>query len=550
VQSSSTREPAAAPRLNGPAELRTKLTWLAAFRVSVTSLLLIVLGARRALGPTTELSHSDQLAFFLIGTGYVLTLAYAVALRRGIAGRLAAYVQVLGDVVLASSVIFLTGAGDSPFTFAYSVAVIAAALLLYERGALVAAAASSIAFAFVVLGVQFRVVTPPLEAQHLSPTRLFFVLSTNGIAQLTIGVLSGYLSRQLAAAGGRVIAGEARIEQLVDLQNLIMAAMPSGLITCDQNGRVTFINRSGETILGRRGDEWPLDIEALLPGARGLAPGVRRSELQVPTPAGPRVLGLTATPLDARSGSTLFVFQDLTDLRRAEEKLRIVDHLASLGKFSAQLAHEIRNPLASMRGAAQMLGNEADGDASARKLTSILIRESDRLSGLVEDFLRFARPPPPTLEAVDLGNLVTETVEMLKPDPLARGVSLEVAAASVRGQADSSQLQQVIINLVRNALVAVGPGGRVKVSTGAEAGRPEIRVWDSGGKIPPADLVRIFEPFYTTKAGGTGLGLSTAHTIVRAHGGEISVSSAPGAGTEFVVALQSVSGEARADPGR
>lgn len=525
-----------------PSELRTKLTWLAAFRVSVTSLLLIFLAARRALAPPLELSGADQLAFTLIGAVYVLTLGYAVALRRGVAGTRAAYAQVLGDVVLASSVVFLTGAGESPFTFTYSVAVVAAAILLYQRGALIAAVSSALAFAAVVLTVQLRLVHAPFEAQPLAQGRLAFVLASNGIAQISIGILAGYLSRQLAAAGGRLIAGQARIEQLVDVQNLILTAMPSGLITCDASGRVTFVNAAGEAILGRISGDWPQDVELLLPGLRRLKSSVKRAELTVPTPAGERILGLTVTPLEEKAGSTLVVFQDLTELRRAEEQLRTVDHLASLGKFSAQLAHEIRNPLASMRGAAQMLGDESSGDAPAARLSRILIREADRLHELVEDFLRFARPPPPKLEPLDLGRLINETVEILRADPLARGVTLEVSAAPVYGHGDSAQLQQVVINLVRNALAAVGPGGRVKVIAELRGGRPEIRVWDSAGKIPASELTRIFEPFYSTRPGGTGLGLSTAHTIVRSHGGEISVRSTPAEGTEFVVALQSAPG--------
>src|SRR5439155_2702475 len=143
----------------------------------------------------------------------------------------------------------------------------------------------------------------PLEAQPLQTGRLAFVLASNGIAQLSIGVLSGYLSRQLAQAGGRVMAGQARIEQLVDVQNLILAAMPSGLITCDVMGRVTFVNPAGEGILGRVSGDWPADVEELMPGLRALKSEVKRAELTVPTPAGTRILGLTVTPLEEGTGS-------------------------------------------------------------------------------------------------------------------------------------------------------------------------------------------------------------------------------------------------------
>jgi two-component system sensor histidine kinase PilS (NtrC family) len=516
-------------------ELRTKQTWLAAFRLVATSVLLVVLAARKWVTPEAELGGAETVGFSVVAAVYLLTLVYAVALRKGVAGPRTVYAQILSDVLLASALVFITGVADSPFTFVYSVAVVSAAILLYQRGAIVAAIASTLAFGGLVLIARAGIAGATLDVPM---SRVAFQLSSNAIAQLLIAILASYLSRQVAMAGGRVRARDVRIEQLVGLQNMIVAAMPSGLITCSGTGRVTYINPAGEHILGLIAGAWPADVEELLPGVNQLRPGTRRAELPVITPGGERVLGLAVTPLDAIAGSMLIVFQDLTELRRAEEQLRTADHLASLGRLSAQLAHEIRNPLASMRGAAQLLSDEAAATATTERLSNILMREADRLSTLVEDFLKFARPPPPKLEPVDLGRLISETVEMLRADPMARGVVLEDSPARVMGKGDADQLRQVLINLVRNALVAVGPGGRVKVTVEEREGRPQIRVWDSAGKISPADLPRIFEPFFTTREGGTGLGLTTAHTIVNGHGGRISVSSSPVSGTEFVVALQ------------
>ncbi|MBL8950797.1 MAG: PAS domain-containing protein, partial [Myxococcaceae bacterium] len=309
-------------------------------------MLLVFLGLRLAFAPT-QMGSADSLAFLLIGAVYLLTLLYAVALRAGLAGPRFAYGQVLGDVLLVSSVVFLTGGGESPFTFAYSVAVIGAAILLQQRGSIFAAAAATASFAAVLLGMQFDVLDGPTGPHSLPTSRLVFLIGSHAAAQFTVGALSTYLTRQVAAAGGRLIAREQRIRELVGLQNMIVAAMPSGLITCDREGKVTFVNPAAENILGLISGDWPARVEELLPGVLGLKPGTRRAELHVPTPSGDRVLGLAVTPLEERSGSTLIVFQDLTELRRKEEQLRTADHLASLGKLSAQLAHEIRNPLAA-----------------------------------------------------------------------------------------------------------------------------------------------------------------------------------------------------------
>jgi two-component system sensor histidine kinase PilS (NtrC family) len=267
-----------------------------------------------------------------------------------------------------------------------------------------------------------------------------------------------------------------------------------------------------------------------------VARNARRVELPVQTPAGRRILGMSVTPLENDEG-LLLVFQDLTDLRRMEDELRRSDHLAALGKLAAQLAHEIRNPLAAMRGSAQMLATDQGLDRTSIRLAEILVRESDRLSELVEEVLRFSRPPPPQLQMGPLDQLVRETVEMLRADPLARGVEVEEALTESSAAMDPAQLRQVLINLLRNAFAAVGPGGKVRVTVDTAEGGPRVRIWDSAGSIPAQDLDRIFEPFYTTREGGTGLGLSTAHSIIRAHGGMIQVSSSPEGGTEFVVGL-------------
>ncbi len=519
-------------------DLLLKLTWLTVFRTVATSLLLLAIVARLwASSPFGELSRADSLSFALIGVVYALTLGYGLFLRRGRASETAAYVQVLGDVVLATVLVYLTGGADSPFTFTYSIAVVAASLLLFRRGAFVAAASSSVAFVALTLLVELGALTPPFGSPIIAPSRLAFLLVSNALAQFLIAALASYLAEQLSAAGGRLESQEANLKEISRLQNQIVASMPSGLITCEADGHVTFVNPAAAAILGIAPGRPDLTLEALIPGALKLKPHTRRAELSVDTKNGRRILGLTVAPLEGKTGSLLIVFQDLTDLRRIEEELKRVDHLASLGKLSAQLAHEIRNPLASMRGSAQMLAAEPHADESSKRLAQVLIRESDRLSNLVEDFLRFARPPPPSLRPVDLHALATETVEMMKADPMAHGVSVSVGGEPVTATVDEGQIRQVLLNLLRNALAAAGGRGQVRVSVEREGAVARLSVWDSAGGIPPADLGRIFDPFYTTRPGGTGLGLSTAHSIVAAHGGKIRVTSSPAEGTLFQVVL-------------
>ena len=531
-------------RSSNPAEsdLKVKLTWVVVFRTVAISLLLIVSVVRLVSNPQGgDLSSADSLSFALIGAVYLLTIVYGVLLRQGRGvNRQGAIAQVVGDVVLASSLVYLTGAADSPFVFTYLLAVVAAAILLFRWGAVLTATATSLAFTLMSLAVQFGQLRPPTGSQPMPTERLVFVLTSHTLAQFLIAVLAGYLAQQVSRTGGRLSAREADLKELVALQNRIVNAMPSGLLTCDEKGEISFINPAAMAILGQTtADQLPRHLDELLPGASRLPRSTRRAELSVETPGGRRVLGLAVTPLEDRGSALLVVFQDLTYLRRMQEELKRIDHLASLGRLSAQLAHEIRNPLASMRGSAQLLGDDVKNSANSTRLAQIIMRESDRLATLVDGYLELARPPPPARENIRIDSVVAETVEMLRADPMTSGVLLEESLAPVDGLADAAQLRQVLINLLRNALVAAGKGGTVKVTVDRDGDQARIRIWDSAGSIPAADLMRIFEPFYTTKEAGTGLGLSTVHAIVQAHAGLIAVTSSAAEGTTFTVALPS-----------
>ena len=506
-----------------------------------TTLLLAVVAVRLFTQTTSELSSEDSASFGLIGAAYVLTIVYALVLRRRQVGHVTAYVQVLVDVLLSSALVYLTGGPESPFTFTYSIAVVAGSILLSTPGALVAATASSLSFGLMAFLIKLGTVHAPYGTSPIANRQLIFIVGSHVLSHFLIAAMASYVSRQLSAAGGQLSAREADLRDLGRLQKQILDCMPSGLITSEASGQVSFINQAASTILGLDSDpdsRRSHQIEVLIPGVESLGELSKRAELEVKTPLGLRTLGLTVSPLESHDRSRLIVFQDLTDLRRMENELHRVDHLASLGKLAAQLAHEIRNPLAAMRGSAQLLSADTTAGSDANRLTSILIRESDRLTELLENFLKFARPPPPTLSKRGVGKLVRETLEMLTADPLAKGLRIETdSAVQVDAWVDEGQIRQVLINLFRNAFAAVTHHGTVRVSTHLEGAWAKISIWDSGGGIPRDHLERIFDPFFSTKEGGTGLGLSTAHSIVRAHGGRIQVTSSAEQGTEFIVSL-------------
>lgn len=519
-------------------DLRARLVWITAFRTVAATLLLLVNAFRLFSGPPTEEAGSPEvLSLWVSGAVYLVVLIQAAWLRRSRPSMASAMTHVGGDVLLATALVFLTGGADSPFTFTYLLAVVGAAILLDQRGTLVVAAATSVAYVALVGMLHYGWLKSP-SGSSLPPGRLPFLIISNVLAQFLLAFLAGFLSRQLSQTGRKLRASEKDLRELAEVQRQILESMPSGLLTCDAEGTVGFVNRAGEAILQVSADELPVQVETLIPGVLSLsAPqlGRPRAELTVKTPAGLRTLGLAMVPLSTPPGARLIVFQDLTQLRRAEEELRRADRLAELGALSAELAHEIKNPLAAMRGSAQLLAE--GGDSETRRLLGILRRESDRLGALVDDFLAFARPPAPVRRRCALDELVRQTVELLASDPLSVGVQVEVEPAGLEADVDPDQIRQVLLNILRNALAAAGDGGKVRAFFSSSGDVRRIHVWDSAGSIASTDLPHIFEPFFSKTPGGTGLGLSTVHSIVRAHGGQVHVSSSPTQGTEFVVAL-------------
>lgn len=495
--------------------LRVRLLWLTLFRTVLAASLLFVLVFQSSLRTRAEPpGATEYVAFALLAMVFVVTLVTGLMLRASEVRRSAGWTHVLFDVALSTIVVLVTGGAESPFAFLFLLAIIGAAILLGRSGAMSA-----------VIGAMVAMVVITTRPWEPDASWVPFDLATHLAAQGLIGLLSAYAAEQLLRSEAGRSASEEDLKRLTVLHRQIVTALPAGVLTCDQQGRAIFINPAAQAMLGA--EPSPAIIERLLSGARD----VRRHEVRVQTHRGARTLGLSRTALPDEGG-TLVVFQDLTELRRLEAELERIDHLASLGRVSAQLAHEIRNPLAAMRGAAQML--EADAGPQAR-LAGLIVREADRLAALVDASLQLARPPPPILALVGVHHVVAETVDMLRSDPSLGSIEEDLKA--VQANADVGQLRQVIINLLRNAASAVKTGGRIRVRTMEIDGRARIDVWDSAGAVADDDRERIFEPFFTRSQSGTGLGLSTVRSIVHAHGGQVWVTSSPSEGTTFSVLL-------------
>ena len=236
--------------------------------------------------------------------------------------------------------------------------------------------------------------------------------------------------------------------------------------------------------------------------------------------------------------------QDLTPLREMEESVRRSERFAGIGKMAAGIAHEIRNPLASMSGSIQMLSQSGSLDHTGNRLMKIVLRETDRLNSLVTEFLQFARPNPPEFEQIHLRHVLDEMILVFRylhfsNTPASRpdlDVNLRMES-EIQIQADPRQLRQVFWNLLNNSVQAMPDGGTIDIVVEKRAREVEVQVLDQGVGIPVDRLDRIFDPFYSTKKDGTGLGLALVHRIIEEHEGRIHVVSSPGEGTRFSVIL-------------
>jgi two-component system sensor histidine kinase PilS (NtrC family) len=535
-------------------ELRRRITYLMLFRVVLVTLILGLTVAIHVGSPQELQAPAQLLLFALIVVTYVLSLGYAYWLPRVARPLRFADAQLVGDLVITTVLVHTTGGAQSGYTFLYPLSIVGAATVRYRPGAAIVTGACVALFLATAVGGWLRLVPSPAGETpwDLSGMMLARQLVLNIGACAAIGVLAAFLGDELARSGERLERQTARTLDLAALKEDIIRCLSSGLVTVDAAGRLMTCNAAAGDILGLHPDDAlgrrAVDlVPELGPLLAGLRPGeaLRRGEIRAVRADGTTlVLGVSASPLVDHTGEPLgriLNFLDLTELRRMETQVRNAERLAVIGGVAAAVAHEIRNPLASISGSIELL-RTAPVDAENRELMDIVLREVDRLNRLVTEMLDYARPRDPMALPIDLGAVLDETARVFAQD---RGrthirVELDVAAdaAATRVVADPAQLRQVVWNLLANAADAMPAGGTVTLGLAVAGGWADLTVADHGTGIGADDLEHIFEAFFTTKRAGTGLGLPTVHRIVTAHGGQVSVASEPGRGTTVTVRLR------------
>jgi len=522
-----------------------KLVLLTGIRLAVGTALLAAT-AWPTLGHEPFPRTVEALLFTIVALIYFGSLVGTFLLRTGRHLGWVAHGQIAADVIAGTGLVYLTGGAESIFTILYPLAIVSGAIGLGRRGAALGSAVSCITFCILVWSMQSGIVPPPgndLERVPLAPGRLAVVMAANLSAFLLVGALASFLAEQLQGARSQLLRSEKRLEALEGIYSAVVRSIASGILTLGEDGRITYLNPAAEHLTGlsdrvARGQP----LTTLLPELAGsiVRPPERgRPEVRLRAHDGrDRILGYATAPLAGGVGGQVILFQDLTELRQMEEAVRRSDRLAVVGGLAAGLAHEIRNPLASMCGSIEILGASPGLDGQERRLMNVVRSEAERLEALVREFLSFARPTSPSFEPLDGALVVRETVELFRQEVTERGIELVARAdAPVWVRADPGQLRQVLWNLLGNAAEATPRGGRVEVTIARQAGEGVLEVSDTGQGIADEDLDRIFDPFFTTKERGTGLGLAIVHRIVEAHSGHLSVRSQVGRGSTFRVAL-------------
>jgi two-component system sensor histidine kinase PilS (NtrC family) len=532
-----------------------QLQWLMTFRVVITTTLLVCTFVIELLyRPLLPLLPFYTLAV----SAYMLTLVYAAALRTRRALRWQAYLQLAGDAAIVTGFVYLTGGAQSPFSFLYLPGIVAGCILLLRRGGFAVALTSWFLYAGLVLVLQRGLQPPSPQALFQEPSvpsvRIVYTLLAHLVSFVAIAYLASHLTESLRRTGAELERQHGDLLELRALHDNIIDSINSGLLTTDASGRITFANRAASEITGRT----PADLSDATIGALLCQPDRFLEEIRAALDRRSRhrfeidwkdakgrdlFLGFTVSILRERDGrpvGMIFIFQDLTEIRVLEEEVALKKRMAALGEMAAGVAHELRNPLASLSGSVQVLQRDLRPRGEAGELMEIVVKETKRLDGIIRDFLLFAKPGRFHPMRVDIAPLLAETLSLLEHSDELRPdhrIVTEAGSEPVPAYVDVNRMKQVFWNLAKNALKAMPQGGTLVARARRGPEGAQVSFADSGVGMSEDEVVKSFQPFHSTFVGGSGLGMSIVYRIVHEHGGRIQVQSRKGAGTTVTLAL-------------
>jgi len=557
-------------------ELQRRLKTLMLLRVIFLTLFLgVVVIFQKRGGEIPALIHIS----FLIGLTYFLTILYAILLRNIKNLILFSYVQIIGDIIIEAGVNYVTGGVQSTFSFLYIFSIITASIIISRKGGYIIASFSSVIYGTMANLELYNFISPASFygkiLSSLDPGYVFYLVFFNILAFFLVAFLSGNLSERLKITGKELRREKDHLIKLQSFNENIVNSIESGLFTTDINGKINFFNKTAEKLTSYEKNEVIGKFFYEVFVLPDLSDSTRNISLDSTDPKRYEgifkrkdkkeiFLGMSFSPFRDEKNTIqgiIGIFQNITLLKEMEEKIRKKDRLAAIGEIAAGIAHEIRNPLTSISGSVQLLKDTFGLKKADRQLMDIVIREAERLNTIISNFLNYARPVPLVVGSYNINEIINETIGLFKNNKEYRSdieISTDFKQKKINAMVDPKQIKQVFWNLYLNSAQAMPEGGVLRIEThycddNERSKIPsrklvdreninkfiEINIKDSGTGISQQDIGKIFEPFYTTKEGGNGLGLAIVYRIIENHKGIIEVKSKPGGGTAFQIFLPS-----------
>jgi len=478
---------------------------------------------------------------YLIVILYIVTILYALLLVRIKNLVTFAYTQLMLDVVFATVLIYITGGIDSLFSFTLILAVISSSIVLHKKAGYITATVSSLLYGLLI-NFQFHGLLPLTPGDVSEGRSYFYNIFVHILSLYLTAYLSGYLSSRLEKTEEKLEKKDVDLRDLEFFNRAVVEGLPSGLFTTDTAGNVLIFNRAAGSITGvHKNSIIGERIDSVLPYFT--FPFSEGRKEQIITVGGvQKIIGVGITTLygvDEQPRGFIGIFQDLTQLKRLEAEMKQREKMATIGELSSNIAHEIRNPLASLKSSIEMLKEDSVTENYKMKLMDIALNEMERLDRIIKDFLTYSRPTPPEFKTFDIHGLLDDIIEILKNAEQNKG-RVHIAKnyhGTVEVSADPQKMRQVFWNLGLNAVEAMPEGGALIIATEDRDEHIGITFKDFGQGIQEEYIEKIFFPFFTTKEQGTGLGLAIAYRIIEEHNGRIQVESSPDGGTTFNILL-------------
>ncbi|MDF1578081.1 MAG: ATP-binding protein [Desulfurivibrionaceae bacterium] len=531
--------------------LKNQLQWYLFLRVLILTVLLGIGVILQTQAHDLSIPSISYTVYFIAGI-YLFTIISALLLRVVKNHKGFALLQTVVDALLVGVIVYATGCSQSIFTTLFFLPILAGSFLLLRLGGLLIASVATMSYGFILM---VELLYNPLPFINMKSSLDGVVVAMHyfaihGLIFFILGILSFIMFERMRSTESALSRTTLNYDRLQILYQRIFEDITTGIITVDDAGNITSFNHAAGRISGYKDYEviGKMFYE-LFPGFRNADHYMFRQTTELMRNDGTTIpIGFSWAKLNMPGeygDCRVYTMQDLSKIKEMENQVKQAEKMATIGEMAAGIAHEFRNPLAAISGAAQILQAEQTGDPASRRLIDIVSRESDRLDHTVSEFLLFSKPTAPVKEWFSGKAAIDETILILDQG---RQIDTEICridnriAADLGIWADPHQFKRIIMNLITNSCQAFGGKGGVIVIKAAEqqnktTGKDEVIVMisDNGPGIDERVLPNIFEPFYTTRESGTGLGLAIVSQLVESHAGRTTVETVAGEKTEFSI---------------